>query len=207
MIPKINEWLAFCSAFLNIRRSGVLSYRTVWLLNGWCHVKLLLSRFAYTIQSWTMSRRFTQSQVRRVHTCLAITCHLRLWAEWPGATVVTRAVLYLKLTQAQQEDHPEWGVTVGKPTNGGLTERYFSPQVYVQACTLRRRPTQSIHWGWRKYCGVLRFIHERNKCTHGSKTNVNSPADHWKRTAILSHVEAVELVVRNTSSWVTPVWI
>lgn len=39
--------------------------------------------------------------------------------------MVTRVVLYLKLTQAQQEDHPEWGVTVGKPTNGGLTERYF----------------------------------------------------------------------------------
>ena len=85
VIPKINEWLAFCSAFLNIRRSGVLSYRAVWLLNGWCHVKLLLSRSAYTIQSWTMSRRFTQSQVRRAHTCLAITCHLRFWAEWPGA--------------------------------------------------------------------------------------------------------------------------
>ena len=53
-------------------------YNTIWLLHGWCHMKLLLSRHisSYTIQPRTMSRRFVQSHMHTVYACLAVTCHL-----------------------------------------------------------------------------------------------------------------------------------
>ena len=47
----------------------------------------------YTIQPCSMSRHFTQSQLRRVHACLAVTCHLHFWQndrECLRATAVTR---------------------------------------------------------------------------------------------------------------------
>ena len=34
------------------------------------------ARSVYTIQPCTMSRHFMQSHIRRVHACLAVTCHL-----------------------------------------------------------------------------------------------------------------------------------
>ena len=33
----------------------------------------------YTIQPFTTSRYFMQSHIRRVHACLAVTCHLHFW--------------------------------------------------------------------------------------------------------------------------------
>ena len=33
----------------------------------------------YTIQPCTMSRHFMQSHIQRMHTCLAVTCHLHFW--------------------------------------------------------------------------------------------------------------------------------
>ena len=48
--------------------------------HGWCHKKLLPSHF-------------TQSHIRKVYACLAVTCHLRFWQNDRGllrATAVTR---------------------------------------------------------------------------------------------------------------------
>ena len=48
----------------------------VWLLHGWCHVKLLPSR-RVLCKPCTMPRHFMQSHIR--HTCLAVTRHLHFW--------------------------------------------------------------------------------------------------------------------------------
>ena len=37
------------------------------------------ARSVYTIQPCTVSRHFMQSHIRRVHACLAVTCHLLFW--------------------------------------------------------------------------------------------------------------------------------
>ena len=37
------------------------------------------ARSVHTVQPCTMSRRFMQSHIRKVHACLAATCHLRFW--------------------------------------------------------------------------------------------------------------------------------
>ena len=50
------------------------------------------ARSVYTIQSCTMSRHFMQSHIRRMHLCLAVTCHLHFWQndrDLLGATAVT----------------------------------------------------------------------------------------------------------------------
>ena len=51
------------------------------------------ARPVYTIQTGAMSRCFMQSHMRRVHTCLAVTCHPHFWQndrELLRATAVTR---------------------------------------------------------------------------------------------------------------------
>ena len=53
---------------------------TVWLLHGWCCIKLLPSACAvYTIQPCTTSCYFMQSHTHRMHVCLAVTFHLHFW--------------------------------------------------------------------------------------------------------------------------------
>ena len=39
----------------------------------------ILARSVYTIQPGTIFRHFIQSQTRRVHAYLAVTCHLYFW--------------------------------------------------------------------------------------------------------------------------------
>ena len=67
------------------------------MLHGWCHVKLLpsgrvLGRHHPTTRHH-MSRHFMQSHIRRMHACLAVTCHLHFWRndrDFLRATAVTR---------------------------------------------------------------------------------------------------------------------
>ena len=51
----------------NIHRKGVVSYSAVWLLHGWCHVKLLPSRRTICVHQTTM-HQFTVSLHVRPHT-------------------------------------------------------------------------------------------------------------------------------------------
>ena len=54
---------------------------TVWLLHGWCHMKLLPSWHKVCVLHSTM-HQFTvslHSKPYRVHVCLAVTCHLHFW--------------------------------------------------------------------------------------------------------------------------------
>ena len=83
--------LALRSAFLNIHRRG---YNAVWLLHGWCDVKLLPSRrkfcvhynhaLVYTVTS--LHCHFIRSHMRRMHVCLAVTPPSALLAEYPGSS-------------------------------------------------------------------------------------------------------------------------
>ena len=73
------------------------TYSAVWLLHGWCHVKLLSSRqmfCVHIIQPCIVSRHFMQSHIRRdVNACLAVTCRLRFGKnerDLLRATAVTR---------------------------------------------------------------------------------------------------------------------
>ena len=50
---------------------------------GWCHVKLLPS--SAHVLCTTAQIHFIRSHIRRVHVCLAVSCHLPFWAECPGS--------------------------------------------------------------------------------------------------------------------------
>ena len=52
------------------------TYTTIWLLHGWCRVKLLLLLFC--VHHTTMHQcHFMQNHIGRVHECFHVTCHLR----------------------------------------------------------------------------------------------------------------------------------
>ena len=47
---------------------------------GWCHMKLLPSRRKFCVhQTKPCTCHFMQSHIRKVHACLAVTCHLHSW--------------------------------------------------------------------------------------------------------------------------------
>ena len=74
----------FCSAFLNIHRSGVLTALARLVPHETAAVS---ARSVYTIQPCTMSLH------AKPHTCLAVTCHLHFWQNERDplrATAVTR---------------------------------------------------------------------------------------------------------------------
>ena len=61
--------------------------------HGWCHMKLLPSRRVLCTPYNHAPCHFMQSHIRKVHACLAVTCHLHFWQNGRGllrATVVTR---------------------------------------------------------------------------------------------------------------------
>ena len=46
----------------------------------WCHMKLLPSRRKFCVhQTKPCTCHFMQSHIRKVHACLAVTCHLHSW--------------------------------------------------------------------------------------------------------------------------------
>ena len=71
------------------------THSAVWLLYGWCHVKLLPPRRTFCVQ-YATKHQFTvlfRSHIRRVHVCLALACHLHFWGNDLNllrATAVTR---------------------------------------------------------------------------------------------------------------------
>ena len=62
--------------------------------HGWCHMKLLPSRRVLCTPYNHAPCHFMQlSHIRKVHACLAVTCHLHYWQNDQGllrATAVTR---------------------------------------------------------------------------------------------------------------------
>ena len=62
-----------CSAFLNIRRSGLLTALSGCQLLGWCRVKLLPSRRTFCARHTTM-HQFTVSLRFQPHTCKVRVC-------------------------------------------------------------------------------------------------------------------------------------
>ena len=68
------EWSAFYSAFWNIHRSGVLT-ELAWLVP----LKLLPSRCILCTPYNHTPCHFMQSHIRKMHTYLAVTCHLHFW--------------------------------------------------------------------------------------------------------------------------------
>ena len=61
--------------------------------HGWYHIKLLPSRRVLCVPYNYAPCHFTQSHIRKVHACLAVTCHLHFWQNDRGllrATAVTR---------------------------------------------------------------------------------------------------------------------
>ena len=61
--------------------------------HGWCHMKLLPSRRVLRTPYNHAPCHFMQSHIRKVHACLAVTCHLHFWQNDRGllrATAVTR---------------------------------------------------------------------------------------------------------------------
>ena len=66
------EWLAFCSVFLNIHQSGVLT-ALAWLVpleNAPVSAQVLCTPYNHA------PCQFMQNHIRKVYVCLAVTCHL-----------------------------------------------------------------------------------------------------------------------------------
>ena len=85
----LHEWLAFYGAFFWISTEVVYLQR--W--HGWCRVKLLPSRRVLCAPYNHAPCHLMQSHIRRVWTCLAVTCHLHFWQNDQDllcATAVTR---------------------------------------------------------------------------------------------------------------------
>ena len=56
------------------------TYNTIWLLHGWCQVKLLLLLLLFCVHHTTMNQcHFMQNHIGRVHESFHVTCHLRFW--------------------------------------------------------------------------------------------------------------------------------
>ena len=58
------------------------AYNAVWLLHGWCHVKLLPSRWMFCVHHIIMHNlhyHFVWSHIRRVHVCFVLTCQTHVW--------------------------------------------------------------------------------------------------------------------------------
>ena len=80
--------VVFLARFLNIHWSGVLKR---W--HGWGHIKLLPPRRVLCTTYNHAPYHFMQSHKRKVHACLAVTCHLHFWQndrDLLRATAVTR---------------------------------------------------------------------------------------------------------------------
>ena len=70
----LHEWIAFYSGF---RMSTTVVYLQHW--HGWCHMKLLPSWSVPCTPYNHAQCHFMQSHKRKVHACLAVTCHLHFW--------------------------------------------------------------------------------------------------------------------------------
>ena len=85
----LREWLAFYSAVLNIRRSGVLT-ALAWLTP---HETAAVSAQVLCTPINHVPCHFMQSHIRKMYVCLAVTCHLHFWQndrDLVRATAVTR---------------------------------------------------------------------------------------------------------------------
>ena len=83
------EWLAFCSTFLNIHRSGILT-ALAWLVP---HEPAAIQAQVLCTPYNHAPCYFMQSHIRKVYAYLAVTCHLDFWkSDWDllCATVVTQ---------------------------------------------------------------------------------------------------------------------
>ena len=83
------EWLAFHSAFFNIRRSGVLT-ALAWLVPH--ETAAVSAQFLCTPYNHAPCH-FMQSHIRKVYACLAVTWHMHLCQNDRGllrATAITR---------------------------------------------------------------------------------------------------------------------
>ena len=71
----LNKWIAFHSAFFE--------YPPKWCIYsaGWCHMKLVSSRRKFCVHHTTNQApcHFMQSHIRKVYTCLAVTCRMHFW--------------------------------------------------------------------------------------------------------------------------------
>ena len=75
-----------------------LEESNLWLLHGWCHVKLLPSQPMFCVHHTprtSLQCHFMHNHIHMVHVCLAVTCHLHFWQnDWDllHATAVIQGV-------------------------------------------------------------------------------------------------------------------
>ena len=89
----LHEWLAFYGAFWTAIRVVYLQRCSAVTGLVPSETAAVTVRSVYTTQARIMSRHFTQSHIRRVYACLAVTCHLRFRQndrDLLRATAVTR---------------------------------------------------------------------------------------------------------------------
>ena len=112
-----------------------------------CNCRRLGARSVYTIQPCTMSRRMLQNHKRRVHVCLAVTCHRHFWQndrDLLRATVVPRW----------------WNGYRNKSQHGKLTPEkkllpLFLPQYFDrESCALTAEPPRTPY-----ICRCIQLIH------------------------------------------------
>ena len=131
----LHEWIAFYSVFLNIHRSGVLT-ALAWLVPQESAARESQSQRVLCTPYNHAPCHFMQSHIRKVHACLAVTCHLRFWQNDRGllrATAVTRG----------------WNGYQNKSQHRKLTlEKKIIPPLRqgFEPTTFRSRVRSSNHW-------------------------------------------------------------
>jgi len=63
----------------NLNPPNWCTYTAIWLLHGWCHMELLPSWHTFYVhhtKCTSLQCHHNWSLMRRVHVCLAVTCHL-----------------------------------------------------------------------------------------------------------------------------------
>ena len=102
------------------------------------------ARSVYTIQPCTMSRHLMHSHIRKVHACLAVTCHLYFWQndrDMLCATAVTRGwngygdkSQHTKLTlenKIPRHSCRDWNPQPFDHEPGALTTELSPPQLQI----------------------------------------------------------------------------
>ena len=164
-------WMRDCSLLLRffIYPSRWCTYSAIWLLHGWCHVKLLPARHTFCVHNTTM-HQFTvplhAMPHTREHVCLGVTCDMHFWQndqDLARATAVTRRWNGYRNESAQKVT-PEKKILPPQSQSCRDSNRRWSfrPRVRRSTTELSPIPVLSVLVSLHSYMSVKNST--KNKC-------------------------------------------
>ena len=113
--------------------------------HGWCQMKLLPSRRVLCTPYNHAPCHFTQSHIRKVYACLAVTCHLHFWRNDRG---ILRATAVTQGWNGHRNKSQHRKLTPEKKILPPLLQRRFEPATFRSesgALTTELSPPPYIH--------------------------------------------------------------